>query len=210
MRGSLSPGQKCCKCFSPRACSFLSSCSSLGCLVVAISSAPAAASAASLRDVYASCVCRKREWQSLLSSCAALSPPSPLPPPPFLGSWCLTQTCAFDTHTQTQVKDALLCATSGRQAGGAVSLVRAPYPPPLPRRPTPRRAQPSPLGSQSTGVRSSLNPLGPALQRRGRATDAQDLLTLPPLSTPPPFPLSCGFLTTRPHFFFRLLERVTD
>lgn len=75
----------------------------LGCLVVAISSAPA--SAASVRDVYASCVCRRRERRSLLSECAALSPRPlpfrPSPPSPFLGSWCLTQTCAFDTHTQT-------------------------------------------------------------------------------------------------------------
>lgn len=138
----------------PRACSLLCP-PSLGCLVVAISSAPA--SAASVRDVYASCVCRRRERRSLLSECAALSPlPSPsssVPPLPFLGSWCLTQTCAFDTHTQTDDTGegrSVMCDEwpPGRRDSifWCAPLILPPLPPPPPKAHS-RRAQPSPLGS---------------------------------------------------------------
>lgn len=52
-------------------------------------------------------VCVPKEGTALPSErvCGTLSSSSSLPTlpslPRFLGSWCLTQTCAFDTHTQT-------------------------------------------------------------------------------------------------------------
>lgn len=190
----------------------------LGCLVVAISSAPA--SAASVRDVYASCVCRRRERRSLLSECAALSPRPlpfrPSPPSPFLGSWCLTQTCAFDTHTQTDDTGegrSVMCDEwpPGRRDG--ISGARPLSSPPSPEGPLLGEPSPRPWDPDRRESAEALNPLGPALQRRGRATDAQDLLTIPPLHPSPRFLCRAVFFffsTYHVLFFFFLLERVTD
>lgn len=135
---------------SPRACSLLSS-SSLGCLVRLL--CPCCICCCFHCGTCLRRVCAERGTavpSEQVCGISLLLFPSPSLPPSPLGLWCLTQTRAFDTHThtRTQVKDALLCATSGRQAGGTVFSGARPLssPPchPLPQRPTPGEPSPRP------------------------------------------------------------------
>lgn len=89
----------------------------------------------------------------------------------FSGLWCLTRTRAVDTYTHTHtVKDAV-GAMSGRQASGTVSGAPLLFSPPCHPRgpaPVPALAPGMPEGKKRPFTE------WPALQRRGRATDAQD------------------------------------
>lgn len=70
---------------------------------------------------------------------------------------------------------------------------------PLPGEPSPRPWDPD----RRESAEALMNPLGPALQRRGRATDAQDLLTIP-LSSPTPI----SFVVLIFFFFFSSTHHV--
>lgn len=159
-------------------------------------------------------VCVPKEGTALPSErvCGTLSSSSSLPTlpslPPFLGSWCLTQTCAFDTHTQTDDTGegrSVMCDEwpPGRRDG--ISGARPLSSPPSPEGPLLGEPSPRPWDPDRRESAEALNPLGPALQRRGRATDAQDLLTIPPLHPSPRFLCRAVFFflhLPRPLFFF--------
>lgn len=169
-------------------------------------------------------LCTRREEVGSVGPCLAgvlrhlllaflLPPTSPSALPPFLGSWCLTQTHTqwIYRHVYDEVKDALLCAMSGHRASGMVSWCAPLSSPPChpPQGPLPESPALAP-GIPQKGSRSLTQrgrPFSNVVERLTRRT-ANDILHPYPQS-PLPFV----------HFFYALLfflsfsvfmERVTD